>query len=298
MQRFILLVFTALVVSGCRSHYTFLNEPPALPYEEKIEEEEPRIALVLGSGGARGMAHVGVLAEFEEHQIPVDIIVGCSAGSLIGALYADHPDSEELRSYLNGRKSKDFLDYSITNSRYGLVQGKTLRGLLKERMNGEHFGDLQIKLVVVATDLISGEQVVLSGGEVTPAVHASCAVPIYFRPVQLYGRIMVDGGVIDPIPVDVAKKYNPKMIIAVDLTENLPDSLPKNLFGVAKRSLEIVHRIQSRLAIRNADVVIQPTLPYMGMFDEGFEEQLYQSGRQAARDLIPQIKEFMARNQI
>lgn len=253
-----------------------------------------RLALVLGGGGAKGIAHVGVLAEFEDHAIPIDVIVGCSAGSIVGALYCDCQCSSRVQHLLKPLKAWDILDINLWYCRYGLVKGGSLRKFLKRHLSCTQFEELQIPLYIVATDVIAGELVAFNSGPIIPAVHASAAVPFVFSPVYFHQRWLVDGGVADPIPVKTAKKTGAKIIVAVDLSGLLPKTCPTNLFGVATRSAEIKFLLQSESCLTGADVVIRPELGDMGLFDDRHPQHVYEAGRRAAREAIPKILELLA----
>jgi len=289
-----LLVLTVMAMTGCGcpQNYNVTNNPPPLP-NCPIVPQPVRLGLVLGGGGAKGLAHVGVLEELEEAGIPIDLIVGCSAGSIVGALYADCPCCDHLKDLLLSMKTDLLIDLDFWNARYGLCQGKSLRKFLYANMCARNFDELKIPFFLVATDLYSSELAIIGGGPIVPAVEASCSIPLVFVPVYLHGRAFVDGGVIDPVPVRVAKHFNSEIIVAVDLRGLLPQTFPKNLFEVATRSAEITLLWQSEDCIRNADVVIRPELGDYGTFADEYNEQIYQAGKSAARKCIPQIKALL-----
>lgn len=290
--KFLLLFLSFLTLPSChQSHYKFDQCPKPLP-DIVFEKREIGVALVLGGGGARGMFHVGVLEVLQEANIPIDLIVGCSAGAVVGALYSDNPDGECVKELLIALKRKDLLEINFFKCRYGLCKGKSLTKFLAKNLQAKNFEDLQIPFIVVATDLEAGDIVNLGSGPIIPAVHASCAVPFFFEPVKMYGRILVDGGVLDPNPVATAKAYSPKMIIAVDLGELLPVTHPTNLFGIASRSAEIIHLKQSRASLKGANVVIRPSLHPIGMFDDNHTCALYENGKKAAREVLSEIQDF------
>lgn len=290
--KYFLLFVTLLTLPSCHNpHYEYEKETCAIP-QIVFNKREIGVALVLGGGGARGMFHVGVLEVLQEAKIPVDLIVGCSAGSVVGALYADMPDGQYVKDLLISLKCKDLLEINLLNCRYGLCKGKSLVRFLTSKLNVKNFEDLKIPFVAIATDLNCGEIVELGSGPIVPAVLASCAVPFFFNPVKLYGRVLVDGGVLDPNPVQTALKYSPKMIIAVDLGELLPVTNPNNLFNVAARSAEIIHLNQSRRCLFGANVVIRPSLNPIGMFDDRHTYALYENGKKAARDVLPDILDY------
>jgi NTE family protein len=287
-------LIATLCLLGCQTKFILPENPPLLPALNK-PVSRPRVALVLGGGGARGMCHVGVLEVFENLGIPIDVIVGCSAGAIVGALYADCPHARTIRFLLAPLKKWDILDINIWYARYGLVRGHSLRRFLHRNLRSRCFHDLQIPLYVVATDLMAGERVVLSSGPIIPAVHASAAVPFVFSPVVMHGRLLVDGGVADPIPVAVAKQLKAEIIIAVDLSELLPKTCPTNLFGIARRSAELKWLLQNKSCVQGADVVIVPELREIGMFDDKNNVAVYEAGRRAAQQAIPKILSLLAK---
>lgn len=281
-----------LFLSSCDTKLDFPENPPPIP--ECPPPPGVRLALVLGGGGAKGMSHVGVLAEFERAGIPIDVIVGCSAGSIVGALYADCPDASYVQQLLRPLRKWDILDINIWYGRYGLVRGGSLRRFLKQHLSCRYFEELQIPLYVVATDIIAGELVCINSGPIIPAIHASSAVPFIFAPVPLHQRWLVDGGVADPVPVQIAKKTGAAIVVAVDLSGLLPQTCPTNLFGVATRSAEIKFLLQSESCLKGADVVIRPELGDMGLFDDRDPQNVYEAGCKAAREVIPQILELFS----
>jgi NTE family protein len=285
-----LLILAAFLLTSCfcPQHYYPSDNPPELPPCPPVSKPV-RLALVLGGGGAKGLAHVGVLEELEAAHIPIDLIVGCSAGSIVGALYADDPSTENLKSTLLDLNPNILIDFDIWHARYGLCQGRSLRRFLRANLDAECFDELKIPFFIVATDLYSAELITIGGGPIIPAVEASSSIPLVFVPVALHGRVFVDGGVIDPVPVQVAKQFDPEVIVAVDLGSLLPQTLPTNLFGVASRSADIALLWQSEECVRDAHVVIRPELCGIGTFDDEFNEQIYQAGRVAAREALPKI---------
>lgn len=256
--------------------------------------ETPCIALVLGGGGARGMAHVGVLEVLEQADIPVNRIVGCSAGSLVGALYADQPCALHVRDQLMHLKRRDFIEFDWKSARYGLANGALLRKRVEQSMQARNFEDLQIPLRVVATDLESAELVFFDSGPIGIAVQASCSIPFAFKPVEWQGRILVDGSVVDPTPVELAKSWQATLIIAVDLTQLLPKSSPKTLFGVAKRCAEIHYMQASLRRAAEADVIIRPLLDDVGTFQDKETRRIYEAGRHAALQALPRIQYLLS----
>lgn len=292
---FTLLCLPVLVfIVGCCPHCYIPVENPPAPSPIYVPNRI-RTALVLGSGGVRGMAHVGVIEELEKEGIQIDLIVGCSAGSLVGALYSDHPCAEAIKSAVWRIRTDSLLDLDLWNCRYGLSQGRTMRRILNEYLEADNFSDLKIPLVVVASDLNTGELVPIGSGNLVKAVQASCSIPFVFVPCEHVGRILVDGGIISPVPVRVARDLGAEVIIAVDLCELLPKTFPTNLFGVATRSAEIAFLWQNEVCTHNADVVIRPRTTGVGTFNDKMKWRIYEAGRQAAKEQMPLIKQALAK---
>lgn len=287
------LYFFLILLSGCCPKRYIPNETPD-PLPCFYVPERIRVALVLGSGGVRGMAHVGVIEELVAANIPIDLIVGCSAGSIVGALYADNPCIEHIKNAVWQLKSDSILDIDLFSCRYGLSQGKSFTRVLDEHLVAERFDELKIPLVVVATDLYSGELIVMGGGDLVKSVQASCSIPFVFVPCDYMGRILVDGGVVNPVPVKVARDLGADIVIAVDLCELLPQTFPTNLFQVADRSAEIMFMWQNQVCTRQSDFVIRPKTCGVGTFNDNMKQLLYESGKRAAREALPSIVEKIA----
>jgi len=283
----ILVIF----LQGCQSLKVSQITPEPLPSIES-PKTPIKVALVLGGGGSKGLAHLGVLYELEQVGIYPDLIVGCSSGSIVGALYADNPHVKRLESLLINLKRSDVIDYSLF-ARHGLIKGISLRNFLERELQSITFEELKIPLIVVATDLKTGELVELGGGEIVPALEASSAVPGMFKPIRYLGRYLIDGGVANPVPVDVAKKFHPQVIIAVDVGEELGTEDPLHLFGIAKRGFNISYRKLSEYVTQNADIVIRMHFQNLGMFSDMFNRQIYEHGRYKTREQLPMIEQII-----
>lgn len=252
-----------------------------------------RVALVLGSGGIRGMAHVGVLEELHEAGIPIDLIVGCSAGAAVGALYADNLDISHLKHAVGSMRTSSVLDISLMQCRYGLASGQSLATVLRKHLHSRYFHQLKIPLVIAVTDLYSGELLPIAAGDLVPAIQASCAIPLIFTPCCLFGRVCVDGSVVNPCPTKIAKDLGAEIVIAVDLCELLSPVFPTHLFGVAARSADIASLWHNQGACRFADIVIRPRTCDVGMFNDTMKAKLYWYGRIAARQKIEEIRHLI-----
>lgn len=283
------LFFLSAALCGCHTIKLAHNNPQEIPSYDP-PEKPVKVALVLGGGGSKGLAHVGVIHELEQVGIHPDLIVGCSSGALIGALYADNPDTKRLEALLLNLKRSDLIDFSLLASRFGFVRGTSLERFLFTHLRARHFGELQIPLIVVSADLISGELIEFGKGPLVPALRASAAVPGVFNPVEYLGRYLVDGGVVNPIPVEIAKKCGAEVVIAVDVGEDLSREGPSHVIGVVRRGLAITHRTLADHVTRDADVLIRMDFQDLGMFSDQYNSQIYERGRQMTRAMLPAIK--------
>lgn len=276
--------------------------PKVAPPPKPIKDVQ--VALVLGAGGSRGLAHLGVLEVLEREGVPIDLIVGSSAGSLIGALYADCPNSEKVKEKVICLKKKDLIDLSVGALFQALVrltgpiQGHALEKFVVERVKADWFEELKIPLIAVATNVDNNHITLLRSGPIAPAVHASSALPPFFSPVCLYNQILIDGGVIAPVPVQVAKLFNPKMIIAVDISTPPSREKLSNALQLVMRSMHISFYELSRMQSTKADITIHPMLMGYGTFEDQYNIQLYEKGKEAAEEAIESIKEELNRRGI
>ena len=258
---------------------------------EKHLSARPRVALVLGGGGNRGAAHAGVIHVLAKAGIPVDLLVGTSAGSLAAVLYADDPtDPDGLVQRAQGVSDKDVIDFSIFNLLSDPVDGSKLQAYLREHLRSQSFEDLKIKTVAVATDLQTTQSFAIGSGPIAPAVNASCAVPKVFRPVKLYGHVLVDGGMAATVPVAIAEKYNPQLIIAVNVS---PDALEPG-----RKDSFAQHIPAQKAALKRADVLILPDVGSYSAFDDKHNPQLVAAGEKAATEALPRIKALLAKKGI
>jgi NTE family protein len=301
-QRSLTLLFLSLFLFnvGCAhnpQHQPTYNLPAHPPTASHLENV--KVALVLSGGGARALAHAGVLEVLEQHQIPVDLIVGSSGGSLIGAIYADNPHSKTLKQKVIKLNKWDILDISWYSGfkmlwrLTGPVKGDALKRYLQTHLRSKNFNDLRIPMAVVTTDADTGETYVIRSGPIIPALHASSAIPMVFSPVHIYGRTLIDGGVSSPMPVEIAKEFSPKVIIAVDIGTSPDYGRVNNTYQLASRSLHISYFHLVKWQAKQADIVIHPNIDEYGMFDDHANEEMYEAGRQAAIKALPEIQKAL-----
>jgi len=268
------------------------------PLEVRQEpRREPKVALVLGGGAVKGFAHIGVIRVLEQEKIPVHMIVGTSVGSLIGGIYAANPDAFQLEWLAFKIEKNDILDFSIVYSKLGPVQGVRLESFVEQNVKAKKIEDTRIPLFPVATDLNTGETVTLEKGSLARAIHASCAIPGIFVPVTFGNRTLVDGGITNNVACDVARNKGADIIIAVNLQKDVKNYQIDSVIDIIAQSVNIMMRETSKQKLQCADVVIEPELKDVSLFDFSQKKMLMEEGIKAARKAIPRIKDLMANHQ-
>lgn len=261
-------------------------------FKKNKTNHKPVVALVLGSGGARGYAHIGVIEVLEENGIKPDFIVGTSAGSIVGSIYASGKSAQELRDIALKMQVHDVRDFNIKLQ--GFLDGKKVESYVNHQVDNLPLEDLKIPLYVVATELKHGEKVVFNKGSTGQAVRASISIPSMFIPVNINGNEYVDGGLVSPVPVNIAKELGADIVIAVDILAQPVHTETSNVWGMFNQNINIM---QSKLAaeeLKNADVVIQPDLREKAhIFDVKGRENTMQAGIDAASEKIDQIEKLM-----
>jgi NTE family protein len=266
---------------------------PTIPAASR--KGDPKIALVLGGGSAKGFAHVGVIRVLEQEKIPVHMIVGTSVGSLIGGIYASNPDSFQLEWIAFKIDRNDVLDPSLVYSKFGPVQGVRLENFVEQSIKVKKIEDTKIPFYPIATDLNTGETIVLEKGSLAKAIRASSSIPGIFVPVTFDNRMLVDGGVTDNIACDIAKNKGADIIIAVNINKDVKETNITSLIDIVGQSASIMMQEASKSKLQFADVVIEPNTKGIGMFDFTQKKPLMDEGIKAAKQAIPKIKELIAR---
>jgi len=290
---FILPAFCTFLLS-CQT-IQFSKNPEAFVPQMPAPKKPYRFALVLGGGGSRGLAHIGVLEVLKEAGIKPDLIVGCSAGAIAGALYASNQDIKWLKTLLLPKSASAFLGFDFSQLPVALLSTHGLEKFLTENLGNKRFQDLQIPFVAVATNLQTGRLTPFFTGPVVKPLMASAAIPGAFNPVSLYNTYYVDGGVADPVPVDVARGLKADFVVAVELPQPLSDSPPANLLDIMWRSLSINYAVLSRQSAQKADVLIEIPFADAGMFSDDKNINLYLLGRERAIEALPLIQRRLGR---
>jgi NTE family protein len=280
--KLLLTIFLMALLASCAS----TQGPPV------AESVRPKIALVLGGGAARGFAHVGVIRVLEQEKIPIDMIVGTSVGSFIGAIYAHDMNSFELEWTAFSLEKDNLFDYTIFSAITGMgpVKGDKLEEFVKTKVPVANIENLKLPFAAVATDLNRGTRVVIDHGPVARAVRASSAIPGVFNPVEHQGRLLVDGGVVDNIPISVAREKGADVVIAVDISENIVNFNITNVVDVMLQAVTIITSENTKYRKKDADVLITPAVGNVGTFDFTQKKRCMQAGIEAAQKVVPEIK--------
>jgi NTE family protein len=263
-----------------------------------------RVGLALGGGGAKGMAHIGVLEVLQEEGIPIDLIAGTSMGGLVGALCALGKDSRVMREAalkINVMKMLSLADLAIPRS--GLLGGKAVIALLKKLMGKDvKFDELPIPLSLVATDINSGEEVVINQGSVLEGVRATISIPGIFTVVKRENRYLVDGGLVNPVPVSVIEDMGADFVIAVNVMNDVGDRLRRTkkgqqkrlkeptIFNVLLQTLYIGSYVIAKDSAEGADITINPDTTQINVGEFHRARECIEQGEIAARAAIPEIK--------
>ncbi len=258
----------------------------------KKDAKKPIIALVLGSGGARGYAHIGAIEILEKNNIYPDFIVGTSAGSIVGSLYASGKNSSELREIALNLKANDVRD--VTLDRKGFFEGKKVEDFINKEVNNTPLQSLKIPMYVIATELKEGKKVVFNYGNTGQAVRASVAIPSMFIPTKIGDDEYVDGGLVSPVPVDVAKKLGADIVIAVDILAQPVHTETSNIWGLFNQNINIMQKHLAQEELKSADIVIQPDLrEKVHIFDVSGREITMLAGQNAAQKVMPEIRKII-----
>ena len=271
-----------------------------------------KVGLALGGGAARGMAHIGVLEVLQKEDIPVDMIAGTSAGALVGALALSGHSAEEIRQFVLsfdwGRRA-NLLDISLRN---GLLSGNKITAQLNKFMGGDlKFSQLTKPFACVACDVVTGEEVVMTRGSVTEAVRASISIPVVFTAVKRQGRYLVDGGLVNQVPVSVVRAMGADVVVAVNVVprriHKIKHKLQEeqanpagravsrpNILGVMLNTLDIVNSCHVEASLLGADYVIEPDTLDIGPADFQHAADCILRGELAAADAVAAIRRLLA----
>jgi NTE family protein len=274
-----------LTIAGC--------VPTQLPPQPPPQPKPAKIAVVLGAGAAKGFAHIGVLKVLEAQKIPIHMIVGTSAGSFVGSLYAYGRDAYKLQTLSLGIEKDDVVDLMLPDN--GFIRGEKLESYINRQLKGTVIEKLAIPFYAVATDVQNGREMVFGSGNTGRAVRASCSVPGVFKPIAISGRTYVDGGVVSPLAVDVARRYGADVVIAVDIASAIGGTAPESTLDTILQSIDIMYAKISAVQTVRADVVIKPRVGHIGASDFSKRHEAVLEGEKAARDALPAINVIISK---
>lgn len=259
------------------------------PSEQFKEIPRVKIGLALGGGAAKGFAHIGVIKILESHGIVPDVVAGTSAGSLVGSLYCSGMDAFVLQKQAFGLDESQIRDINLLSG--GLVKGGKLQDYVNQLVGHRPLETLGKSFAAVATELSTGEKTSFVRGNTGQAVRASCSIPGIFEPVEIRGKKYVDGGVVSPVPVDVARQLGGEFIIAVDISRKATDGNPsKSMVGVIGQSIAIMGQKLGEQELVRADIIIRPKVGKIGAIDFDQKNIAILEGEKAALAAIPEIK--------
>jgi NTE family protein len=257
--------------------------------------KQPKIGLALGSGGARGLAHIGVIKVLEENNIPIDFIAGSSIGAMVGGFYASGLNIKELEEIALGTDWRRIFSTLLEPSfKKGLIGGEKLKTFIEQHTDRKNFETCKIPFAAVATDLKTGEIVVLDEGEMAPAIRASISIPLIFKPVEIDGRTLADGGLSAPVPAEITRKMGANIVIAVNLDKHYYDEQWKpGWYDIANDSLNILRHHLALLNTVNADIVIEINTgkTFWYKFVNGRDKIL--AGEKATKEMLPKLQKMI-----
>lgn len=293
-RRTSLIACGALLLAACGSTPT---TPPAAPVAPVVQAaplppKKVRIGLALGGGAARGFAHIGVIKALEAQGIVPEIVVGTSAGSVVGSLYASGLSGFALQRTALQMDEATISDWALPffNRSSGVLKGEALQNYVNKAIGNVPMEKLKLRFGAVATDLKTGQPILFSRGNTGMAVRASSAVPSVFQPVSIGGKTYVDGGLVAPVPVRFVREMGADFIIAVNISSQTEGAATASSLDVLMQTFSIMGQRLNYYELKEADVVITPALGNMGSADFNNRNLAILAGEQAAASVMAQIK--------
>lgn len=288
---FIILYFPVTLSAGTTDEEEILIDFLWQKYLSLPAAEKPKVALVLGGGGARGLAHAGVLKVFDEERLPVDIIVGTSVGALIGSLYAAGIPADTIVDMAQHMSWNKLVSFKL--SPVGLYSTKRVEEYVTKYIGNMRFDELKIPFACVAVDIRNGEKIILKEGPVALAVRASATMPGLFQPVEYRHRLLMDGGVIDNMPADVAKLMGADIIIAIDVTAQVGIAKTSNALLILSQVIYIRGNFLAEEQLKLADLVIRPEVKDITVSELNRGGECVDAGVVATRAKVRMIKKVI-----
>jgi NTE family protein len=269
-----------------------MRENPSVSSFEQAEVSRPGVGIALGGGFARGLAHLGVLQVLEQNQIPISCIAGTSVGGVLGAAYASGTPLARIIETCRTLRFRDIARWQV--SWLGLTSNDRLGHLMERLLAHKDFEGLQIPLAVVATDLNTGEPVVLTHGNLIEAVRASCAFPGLMQPVKIGTRSLADGGLVAPVPTRAVRDLGAQFVLGVSVgIQNWDRGTPDNVFQVVARAVSAAQKHQRETWEEYADLVVRPDVESMAWDDFDRADEAIAAGAKMAWRAIPRIQRYL-----
>jgi NTE family protein len=263
------------------------------PKEVSAPPKPAKIAVVLGAGASRGFGHIGVLKILELNKIPVHMVVGTSVGSFVGSLYAYGYNPYELQTIAIALQKDDVADYTLPDN--GFIKGDKLENFVNDKVKYTPIDKFKIPFYAVATNIQMGEEMAFGRGNAGKAVRASCSIPGIFKPPIIGDKMYVDGGVVSPVAVDVARRYGADVVIAVDISSSLGSTAPTGTIETIMQAVDIMYGKIASIQIKNADVIIKPKVGHIGSSDFSKRHEAIMEGEKAAAAALPAINQIIAK---
>lgn len=248
---------------------------------------------MLGGGAARGFAHIGVIQVLEEAGIRPSLVVGTSAGSLVAAFYASGKSGAQLQQVAESMEEATFTDWTLPIFSRGMLRGEALARYVSTQVNGRLIESMPLPLGIVATDLNSGQGMLFQRGDTATAVRASSAVPALFQPVKISGHEYVDGGLVSPVPVRYARQMGAEVIIAVDISDTPESNTASDTLQILLQTFSIMGKSINSFELRNADVVVRPSLIGVASSDFAARRRAIVAGRVAMQAMLAPLRAAM-----
>ncbi len=244
-----------------------------------------KIGLALGGGGAKGLAHIGIIKALESAGIKIDYIAGTSMGALVGGWYAATGDIKALEDFIVNIKRSDIFPVKeiIKREDGALFKGESIADRLRKELKNVFIEDLQIPFTALATNTKNGDEVCLKSGDLIDAIRASAALPIVFAPVAIDGQLLMDGGLVNPVPADVVKDMGAEYIIAVDVSSKwftAPEELvtTHDIYGVISSALSIIEYQIAKNVLKSANLVLRPPVMNHGWIEFNKAQEIIKAG--------------------
>ncbi|MFA5233282.1 MAG: patatin-like phospholipase family protein [Sulfurimonas sp.] len=245
------------------------------------------VTLALGGGSVLGATHVGVLKALEESNAEIKAISGTSAGGIVATLYAFGKSAKEIEKIILKFEWKNLS--SLTLSKFGLLSNEKIGEMIKHNIGDKNIEEALIPLCMIATDITTGEKVLLSKGNVAEAVMATTSVPGIFVPVEIEGRILVDGGIVENIPLSCLKSYQVDYKIGVDLVTTQSYRKPRNVIEILYNSFNFLVKTNKKIQTKEADILIKPDLSKFNAIDMSQMKELIKIGYDETRKIIKNL---------